>query len=310
MRIFLADTSVNRGQFDLLAEERFLGSLVSYAYSPILCHFETYWNKLMNIHLAGQGPFTIEAKEAEDVEKVLTTYAYPDEFCQNEQSWLKRDVRPRVIIDSGAFTAWSTGKPIDPRNYAEWALDIDRRWRHKMASLAFMNLDVIGDQDGTWRNQKILEGIGMSPLPIVTYGVDLSHLDRALSEYPYIALGGLVPHSRSKVKLRKWLDACFSRVMSHYKRSGIMPRIHLLGITSDWVLRRYPCFSSDSSSWMSCLRFGGGEAAGIKQLPRYKESDRAMAATLHTLRAEIRNYKKMQDEATKLWQLRGIVFDD
>ena len=89
-----------------------------------------------------------------------------------------------------------------------------------------------------------------------------------------------------------------------------MPKIHLLGVTTDWVLKRYPCFSSDSSSWVSCLRFGGGSAAGIKQIPRYKESGGAMAATIHTLRSEIRKYKKMEEEATNLWTKRGIIFND
>jgi hypothetical protein len=98
--------------------------------------------------------------------------------------------------------------------------------------------------------------------------------------------------------------------MKYKKETGILRRIHLLGITTDWVLKRYPCYSSDSSSWVSCLRFGGGAAAGIKQLPRYKESDAAMAATIHTLRAEIRKYKKMEQEATNLWKTRGITWDE
>lgn len=324
MRICLADASPCRGQYLLLAEERFLSSLFSYAYRSSLGAvdgFEKYWNELVRIHLAATSHERTEQGETIKVllpnEKhgnSLMSYAYKKE---TEQEWIHSwnrsiiaDIRPRVIIDSGAFTAWSTGKAIHPKDYAEWALDFDKRWRHKMASLEFMNLDVIGDQEASWGNQKVLEGLGMKPLPIITYGVDLAHLDRALSEYPYIALGGLVPYSRDKAKLKKWLDACFSRIMAHRKKTGIMPRIHLLGITTDWVLKRYPCFSSDSSSWVSCLRFGGGDAAGIKQLPRYKESDAAMAATIHTLRAEIRKYKKMQDEATKLWTLRGVVFDD
>jgi len=98
--------------------------------------------------------------------------------------------------------------------------------------------------------------------------------------------------------------------MQYKKETGIMRRIHLLGVTTDWVLKRYPCFSSDSSSWVSCLRFGGAASAGIKQIPRYKESSGAMAATIHTLRSEIRKYKKMQDEATNLWTKRGIIFND
>jgi hypothetical protein len=159
-------------------------------------------------------------------------------------------------------------------------------------------------------NQSIIESCGLEVLPIVTYGADKKHLIRAIENYPYIALGGLVPYSRQKNKLKSWLDYCFSIVMRHKKETSIMPRIHLLGITTDWVLKAYPCYSSDSSSWVSCLRFGGGKAAGLDKIPRYKDSEAAMSATIHTLRAEIRKYKLMESEATKLWTKRGIIFND
>lgn len=405
MRIHLADTSDERGQYALLVNEFFNASLLSYAYrKAALPQFEVYWQELVRIHLAGlpSKNKSIQSVVLPQIECHLTTYAdtvevkakedamrlhltdttarlhgdrtvktlLPDEgktenlfsyaYSEQEEQWRdsrnhamnihiaghsatadmeqkvkpahdnhltayanKTEVthtiaavcdrvglRPRVIIDSGAFTAWTTGKPINPKDYAAWAIAFDNRWRDKMASLEFMNLDVIGDQDGTWRNQSILETLGMKPLPIITYGVDLEHLDRALDQYDYIALGGLVPYTRQKDKLKQWLDACFSRVMAYHKKTGILRRIHLLGVTTDWVLKRYPCFSSDSSTWVSCLRFGGGKAAVIDQLPRYKESDGAMAATIHTLRSEIRKYKKMETEATNLWKSRGVVFDD
>lgn len=254
-----------------------------------------------------------ESLKTNNIQFHLMSYAYRSEEPAYKNVWEMNsytNLHPRVIIDSGAFTAWSTGKIIRPQDYAEWALDFDKRWRHKMASLEFMNLDVIGDQDASWRNQEILENLGMNPLPIITYGVDLSHIDKAIEKYGYIALGGLVPYSKDKIKLKQWLDACFSRVLSHRRKAGVMPRVHLLGITTDWVLKRYPCYSSDSSSWVSCLRFGGGGAAGLKQIPRYKESDAAMSATIHVLRSEIRKYRKMQDEATALWASRGVEWDD
>lgn len=271
----------------------------------------------MRIHFAanpsGNSGIQGESLKSNNVHFHLMSYAYKDEEPAYRDVWEMNNytnLYPHVIIDSGAFTAWSTGKIIRPQDYAEWALDFDKRWRYKMASLEFMNLDVIGDQDASWQNQEILENLGMTPLPIITYGVDLSHIDKAIERYGYIALGGLVPYSKDKTKIKQWLDACFSRILSHRRKTGIMPRVHLLGITTDWVLKRYPCYSSDSSSWVSCLRFGGGGAAGLKQIPRYKESAAAMAATIHVLRSEIRKYRKMQDEATALWASRGVEWDD
>lgn len=279
MRIHLADSSGERGHFALLSSEIYPSHLVSFAYrKAALPSYENSWVELGKINLA----------------------CPPD--CRD-----RLDALPRVIIDSGAFTAWTSGKPIHVHDYAKWALDLDVRWRSKTASLEFMNLDVIGDQEGTWRNQAILEGLGMKPMVIVTYGVDLKHLDRALEQYDYIALGGLVPYTRHKDKLKKWLDACFGRIMAYRKKTGILRRIHLLGVTTEWVLKRYPCYSSDSSSWVSCLRFGDGGDTGIKKIPRYTESEGSMAANLHALRCAIRRFKRMEKEITALWIYRGVT---
>lgn len=316
MRLHLADTTARLQGKDsvkeLLPQEGKTENLFSYAYQEQEEQWRDSRNHAMNIHIAGHSATPEMEKQVKpDHENHLTTYSDQKEVRDTiADSSDRTDLRPRVIIDSGAFTAWTSGKQINPKDYAQWALDFDKRWRHKMASLEFMNLDVIGDQEASWKNQSLLESLGMSPIPIVTYGTDLSHVDRALENYPYMALGGLVPYTRQKEKLQKWLDACFSRVMAYRKKTGILRKVHLLGVTTDWVLKRYPCFSTDSSSWVSCLRFGGASAAGIKQIPRYKESDGAMAATIHTLRAEIRKFKKMQDEATKLWASRGIVFEE
>jgi hypothetical protein len=304
-----------------LVSELFANHLLSYEYRNAAGrYFESTWSELVRIHLTatcgekdehGVPVRTLIARESH--ESSLFSFAYKEDEKTWNDVWstsITPSVLPRVIIDSGAFTAYTSGKPINPRDYAKWALDFRSRWEHKMKSLYFMNLDVIGDQDASWVNQSILEGLGLKPIPIVTYGAEKRHLIKAIENYDYIALGGLVPYSREKPKLQKWLDFCFSAVMQKYKSTGVMPKIHLLGITTDWVLKRYPCFSSDSSSWVSCLRFGCGAAAGLKKIPRYKESSAAMSATIHVLRSEIRKYKKMEQEATNLWKSRGIYWDE
>ena len=321
MRLHLTDTTARlHGKTSvkqLLPQEGAKNHLFSAAYPDQESQWADAWRpptgdsttEDMHLHIAGHSATAeMDAAVKPEHQNHLATQIDRSEVLNTVAA--VQDLRPRVIIDSGAFTAFTTGKVINPRDYAKWALEFKQKWEHKMAALHFMNLDVIGDQDASWVNQEILEGLGLKPLPIITYGAEKRHLERALQEYPYIALGGLVPHSRDKTALRKWLDHCFAMVMKQKKKTGILPRIHLLGITTDWVLKRYPCYSSDSSTWVACLRFGGGAAAGIKQLPRYKESDAAMAATIHTLRSEIRKYKKMEAEATKLWASRGIVFDD
>lgn len=186
------------------------------------------------------------------------------------------------------------------------ALGFRDRWAEKLDFLRFMNLDVIGDQDATWKNHAALEAMGLKPLAIVTSFADEKHLHRAL-EYDYIALGGLVPYTQQKDKLRGWLDRCFRVFVGHYKKTGVMPKVHLLGVSQKWVLERYPVYSSDSSSWVRVLRFGGGRAAGIKRVPKVST---LREANLHVLRAEIKKYQRMERDATKLWANRGVSWND
>jgi hypothetical protein len=120
----------------------------------------------------------------------------------------------------------------------------------------------------------------------------------------------LVPYVRQKETLRKWLDYCFKFVIDDYKKTGKMKKVHLLGITTEWILQRYPCFSSDSSSWVACLRFGHGGATKIAKIPKYTQSDSAKKTTTYVLGAEITKYQNMEKDATSLWKKRGVTFDE
>lgn len=61
---------------------------------------------------------------------------------------------------------------------------------------------------------------------------------------------------------------------------------------------------------MACLRFGGGESAGLKKIPRVTESSAAKSANMHVLRAEILKYQKMEQDATNLWSKRGVSWSE
>jgi hypothetical protein len=264
---------------------------MSYAYAPLEKYFEKTWEAQMRLFLAGNPSQkdSIQGETLPLVENHLTTFADPLE-AKNKSKYF--DCRSNILIDSGAFTAFTKNKAIKPEDYAEWALGFRGRWQDKSASLHFMNLDVIGDQDASWSNQARIEAMGLKILPIVTYGADVKHIDRAL-EYPYFALGGLVPYAQQPGILKPW----------------VMPRVHILGITRDWVCERYPLFSCDSSTWTQVLRFGGAQRSGLKKVPRYKEGAGALAANVEELIASIRFYQEMERNATNLWDKRGIRFE-
>ena len=150
---------------------------------------------------------------------------------------------PEVFADSGAFSATSQGAVIDINDYAAWV----KRWSHLLA--VYSNLDVIGDAEQTERNQRTLEDAGLNPLPVFHTGSPLDALDSLIDRYPYIALGGMVPYMRFPKRIIPWLIQCFKRAQGRAV-------FHGFGATSWVVVKSFPWYSVDSSSWGSGFRYG------------------------------------------------------
>ncbi len=214
----------------------------------------------------------------------------------------------RLIIDSGAFTAWTAGEAIRPEVYAEWALQFEQRWRGRLGALEFMNLDVIGDQEASWRNLQALRVRGLDAMPVVTHGAEPVHLERAIEEHPRLALGGLVPLTRNPAALRAWLDRCFGLLLRRHAAGQRLVRVHLLGVTQPWVLRRYPAFSADSSSWEISVRYGGASGQLGVPHPKVPRNAAQPALNLYVLRQQVRAAQALAQEVSAIWAARGITW--
>jgi hypothetical protein len=345
MLIHLAETSSERGQYQSLIDTEFPSHLMSFAYkNNCLSEFIKVWSMLiflagnkstecpdlirtqieqdtlmsyedktkiehkMNVFLAGHSATNSTEIVRKDHENHLTTFANQQEVSNKFDTCVNDRLLPRILIDSGAFTAFTTGKVIKLEEYGEWALNFKKQWESKVRSLEFFNLDVIGSQEKSNINLHRLEKMGLQTIPIFTYKADIKHLEYYLRNYEYIGLGGLV--GRPAKEIQQWLDYCFKYIIKYKKETGILRKIHLLGVTKQEFLERYPCYSCDSSGWVACLRFGGGRAIGKNKIPKYTESPEALKVTIATLRAEIKKYKKRQDDVTKLWAKRGVIWDD
>ncbi len=112
----------------------------------------------------------------------------------------------------------------------------------------YSNLDVIGDEAATSRNQRSLERLGLNPLPVFHVGSSWKTLEALCEEYPYIALGGMVPYRTAN--LGPWLVRCF-RIADRYDA-----KFHGFGQTRHEYLRNFPWYSVDSSSWGAAFRYG------------------------------------------------------
>lgn len=180
-----------------------------------------------------------------------------------------RDAGLRVFLDSGAFSAFTLGKPVDIQQYCQFIKD------NRDILEVYSVLDAIGDADQSWRNQRTMEAAGLQPLPCFHYGEPLEVLEYYAANYPYITLGGMVPISNAQ--LLHWLDHIWAEYLTDTAGRPKV-RVHGFGLTSKALMERYPWYSVDSSSWVQIASLGGiyltqyGNIAISDNSPKAKEA--------------------------------------
>lgn len=151
-----------------------------------------------------------------------------------------RDAEPitRLVVDSGAFTAWKAGKPIELDDYCRFLETLPvTPWR-------YFTLDVIGDPHGTMKNYEIMLARGFKPVPIFTRGEDPSVLDDLYKTSDLVGVGGLVGTQGN--------TGFVNGIMAKIGRR----RVHWLGFTRIEFLRAHRPYMCDASSWEGGARFG------------------------------------------------------
>jgi hypothetical protein len=151
---------------------------------------------------------------------------------------------PDLFSDSGAFSAYTKNEVIDPNQYAEWLF----KWGHLFT--VYANLDVKGDWRAGMKNLAILEAKGLHPLPVFHGGEPFDLLSELVTQYPYIALGGLSGQTASgSPEMMRFIIRCFQIAQGKSV-------FHGFGMTNVKVMRLFPWYSCDSTSWISASRFG------------------------------------------------------
>lgn len=158
-----------------------------------------------------------------------------------------RDDGPKVFLDSGAFSAFTKGVDVNIDNYCRYIHQNMDIIEVVDGALCASVLDGIGDPFKTYENQKIMERLGVKPLPCFHYGEPEEYLDYYVENYSYITLGGMVPISTPQLRL--WLDRIWERHLTDDHGKPKL-KVHGFGLTVLDLMQRYPWYSVDSSSWV------------------------------------------------------------
>ena len=200
----------------------------------------------MRIYFAGidRPSFLTELNKCE-AKNILISYADYKKTFPTFKKYLDK-YNFNILLDSGAYSAFTRGIKLDVREYAEFIQ------QHKKYFERYFNLDDIEDFENTWNNQDYLESQGLKPVPVFHYGEPLELLRMMVRQYDFIGLGGMVPIPNNK------LDAWLSQLL--FDRNGDVKypnvKFHALGLSTSYLLRKYPFYSCDSTKWLVGKKFG------------------------------------------------------
>jgi hypothetical protein len=197
-------------------------------------------------------------------------------------------VRPaRTMLDSGAYSAWKSGKVIDIEDLIQRSCD--PAWTETVG------LDVIGSGEGTRQNLDRMRAAGSPAMPVFHIGDDWALLDHYAAHWPKVGLS--CRFGEPEADSLRFYDRCFAR---HWPL-----RYHSFGWTQRDVLLRFPFHSADSSSWQM--------AAGVYRSIKLKgRTVRAQGSTTEKvalyLETHIADVLRFQDQLRQRWrrELAGL----
>jgi len=198
---------------------------------------------------------------------------------------------PWIFADSGAFSASKAlgsnvkrnVEPVTTEGFADW-LD---RWAGLIQAVCTM--DELGDFDATRRNTEYLWERGHQAIPVFHVGEPWSWLDYWCEHYRYIGLGGMVPWSKQRAVVLRWVITA----MRVAEQAGV--KVHGLGQTGQAALANIPFFSVDSSTWVAFQRFGDltlWDAARQRMVPVPRDPTPRSAALLRHFGIDPAEYRR------------------
>ena len=197
-----------------------------------------------------------------DAKNLLASKHYPEQIEKAIQYASEAD-DVTLIIDSGAFSVWNAGGKVDVMEYLEFLKDFDKNHRSKFKEVFYVSLDVIPLSNSTpdqiieaveegYENYLLFKDAGFDNIIHVLHQGDDDMVpdlvDRFLKTNPtYI---GISPSNATMTNVRMtWLDGIFSKISPSY-------RTHGFAVTSMTLMRNYPWFSVDSTSWFMIGMYG------------------------------------------------------
>lgn len=158
-----------------------------------------------------------------------------------------------LLLDSGAFSAFTRKKSIDLKAYTRFILENEQHFT------AAINLDVINPKDPEaaaeegWSNFLYMREQGVKPIPVFHAREDDKWLARMLDKTDYIGLSGTSLVSPSEHKA--WYGHAWDYGTDAHGRA--LAKFHAFGDGSPESLATYPWYSADCATAQMSAGLGG-----------------------------------------------------
>jgi len=164
-------------------------------------------------------------------------------------AWEKIDALPaRTILDSGAYSAWNSGKEIDIDQLI--AESKKPQWDETVS------LDVIGDSEASMKNALYMKAKGASIFPVFHIGDPWEMLREYCLQFERVGLS--CRFGEGIKESMRWLEQCFAREWPH--------NFHSFGWVSRKMLMTYPFATVDTASYVRAP-MAWGRWKSFKSLP-------------------------------------------
>lgn len=199
-----------------------------------------------------------------------------------------------MLIDSGGFVARSKGVPIDVKKFAAYL-------NFNEVKLAF-ELDTNSVKETLANRDYLMSKTKTQIIPVFHYdrhkAKDLQVLLDLVDNFEYIAIGGVVGAHLSEYKEKLLYDRVFSRTQDKVK-------VHGLGTTTVRILKAYPFYSVDSTSWLAAARYGNFKSLPNEDQAEFRKKNRHY---LDNTAREVKYWLHLEKYITGLWAQKGITW--
>lgn len=222
--------------------------------------------------------------EPEPLPALLVSYVALQLFDKYRDTYVFRD----WVMDSGAFSAFNSGKVIQLQAY----IDVCKQRIATDPQLTeVFALDVIGDWKASAKNTEQMWAAGVPAIPCFHMNEPWHALTSMARDYPKIALGGIAQAGFATAM--KWANQCFARVWPK--------RIHGFAFGAPSVLWKLPFHSTDCTNWeLRPRKYGIYDSFGASAFSRGGARISVKGGS-RNLRPEIEMYLANEAEARRKW---------